>query len=448
LRARQACANVRDVNLSPVLALAGLAAIGLLVTRLPRPAWRRVPWLDPVLAAGGPLVLLGVILGPGTVPGIDFLDRSVLRSLAPVTALAIGWIGAGLGVQFEWRSVRRISRRAWLLAALPSGAAFGAVALGAWMLTRALPAVAAAWTPRLAAILTLAAVAAVSGPGVVALVAREAGLRRSTARGLVRAASLETLVGALLFIVPVALHRGHWLTTIAFAVGSAALVGVAFLALMRVWPAGADIGFAVLATLAFGAGVGYATGLSPFVVCALAAAMIVHASPPARRHAIRRVLAEWERPVVAMLLVITGALLTLPTAWILLAVPFLAAARAAAKWADVRYGVRTLALASVPHPPPPPPPPPPNIGLGTIAQGSVAVALGVAFLLLYGAPSGAAVLTTVVLGVACALLAAPPLMALALRAPVVVSAPAPSAPLTEPVEPAELTVRTPVESPR
>jgi len=293
------------VNLSPVLALAGLAAIGLLVTRLPLPARRRVPWLDPVLAAGGPLVLLGIILGPGAVPGIGFLDGSVLRSLAPVTALAIGWIGAGLGAQFEWRSVRRISRRAWLLAALPSGAAFGAVALGAWMLTRALPALAAAWTPRLAAILTLAAVAAVSGPGVVALVAREAGLRRSTARGLVLAASLETLVGALLFFVPVALHRGDGLTTIAFAVGSAALVGVAFLSLMRVWPAGADIGFAVLATLAFGAGVGYATGLSPFVVCALAAVVIVHASPPARRHAIRRVLAEWERPVVAVLLVIT-----------------------------------------------------------------------------------------------------------------------------------------------
>lgn len=437
------------MNLSPVLALAGLAAIGLLVTRLPLPARRRVPWLDPVLAAGGPLVLLGIILGPGAVPGIGFLDGSVLRSLAPVTALAIGWIGAGLGARFEWRSVRRISRRAWLLAALPSGAAFGAVALGAWMLTRALPALAAAWTPRLAAILMLAAVAAVSGPGVVALVAREAGLRRSTARGLVLAASLETLVGALLFFVPVALHRGDGLTTIAFAVGSAALVGVAFLSLMRVWPAGADIGFAVLATLAFGAGVGYATGLSPFVVCALAAVVIVHASPPARRHAIRRVLAEWERPVVAVLLVITGALLTLPTAWILLAVPFLAAARAAAKWAAVRYGVRTLPLAPVPLPPPPPPPP--NIGLGTIAQGSVAVALGVAFLLLYGAPGGAAVLTTVVLGVACALLAAPLLMTLALRAPVVVSAPAlpaPPAPLTESVEPAQLSVHTPVEAPR
>src|SRR2546425_3777298 len=92
LRRRQAFANVRDVNVSPVLALAGLAVVGLLATRLPRPRWRHVASLDVLLAAGGPLVLLGLALGPG----IDLLDRPALRSIAPVTALAIGWLGAGL----------------------------------------------------------------------------------------------------------------------------------------------------------------------------------------------------------------------------------------------------------------------------------------------------------------------------------------------------------------
>src|SRR5256885_16913858 len=53
------------VNVSPVLALAGLAAIGLLATRLPHPAWRRVPSLDPLLAAGGPLVVAGPGAGAG-----------------------------------------------------------------------------------------------------------------------------------------------------------------------------------------------------------------------------------------------------------------------------------------------------------------------------------------------------------------------------------------------
>src|SRR5690348_9964863 len=94
------------VNVSPVLALAGLVAIGLLATRLPRLEWRRPHTLDSVCAAGGPLVLAGLILGPG----IDLLSRPVLRALAPVTALAIGWIGATLGARFEWRYVRRIPR--------------------------------------------------------------------------------------------------------------------------------------------------------------------------------------------------------------------------------------------------------------------------------------------------------------------------------------------------
>src|SRR5256885_7557719 len=93
------------VNVSPGLALAGLAAIGLLATRLPRPAWRRVPSLDPLLAAGGLLVVAGLVLAPG----IGFVSPALLRALAPVTALALGWIGATLGAHFEWRSEEHTS---------------------------------------------------------------------------------------------------------------------------------------------------------------------------------------------------------------------------------------------------------------------------------------------------------------------------------------------------
>src|SRR6266700_3481515 len=65
---RQAFANVRDVNESPVLALAGLAAIGLLATRLPPVRWRHATSFDLVLATGGPLVLFGLVLEPGSEP--------------------------------------------------------------------------------------------------------------------------------------------------------------------------------------------------------------------------------------------------------------------------------------------------------------------------------------------------------------------------------------------
>src|SRR2546421_5197511 len=102
------------VNVSPVLALAGLAAIGLLATRLPHPAWRRVPSLDPLLAAGGLLVVAGLGLGPG----IGFMSQAPLRALPPGPAPPPGWIGAPLRAPFQWRSLRRGPRDGSLLAAL------------------------------------------------------------------------------------------------------------------------------------------------------------------------------------------------------------------------------------------------------------------------------------------------------------------------------------------
>src|SRR2546422_834615 len=264
-------------------------------TRLPPVRWRHATSFDLVLTAGGPLVVLGLVLGPG----IDLINRSVLAALAPVTALAIGWIGAALGARFEWRYVRRIGRGTWLLAALSAVAAFAVVALGAWLLTRVVPSLSAAWTPRLPALLTLGAVAAASGPGAVTLVARAVGVRKSVTRAFSVAAALETAGGALAFTLPLALHRAHplgghvavgWLAWLVFALASGALVGTVFLALTRQRSERADVGFVLLATLLFGAGVGYAADLSPFLVCALASALIVNASP--RRQAIRQVRSE------------------------------------------------------------------------------------------------------------------------------------------------------------
>ena len=400
------------VNVSPVLALAGLAAIGLLATRLPHPAWRRVPSLDPLLAAGGLLVVAGLVLAPG----IGFVSPALLRALAPVTALALGWIGATLGAHFEWRYVRRIPRDVWLLAALPAASAFTAVALAAGLLARLVPALGSTWTPRLPAVLTLAAVAATSGPGAVRLVARTLGLGELVARRIARAAALETAAGGLASTVPFAWHRSHapagvggaelgWLAWLVFAVGGGVLVGMAFLSVSRLRPAPADLAFALLATLLFGAGLAYAADLSPLVVCALAAGLIVNASP--RRHVVRQVLAAWTEPLTAVFLIAMGALLTLPTAWLLLAAPLLALVRIAAKWGGVRFGREVARRREIP----------PLAGLVTVPQGATALALGLGFFIQYGGVGGAAVLTTVVLDVAVAQLAAPPLVALALREP-------------------------------
>jgi hypothetical protein len=391
---------------NPVLALALVLAAGIVVTRLPLPHLRHSLSLDLVLVAGAPLVLAGLLLGPG----LGVLDRITLRALAPVTALGIGWIGAVFGAQLEWRLLRRIPRRVWALAAFQAGAVLVVTALTAWLLARAVPALAAAWRPTLPALLTLAAAATISGPGAVALVARAAGVRRSVARALGLAAMLDTAFGALAFTLALGLYHPRqpfagaalgWAHWVAVAVAASGGVGVLFLWLSRLRADLRELGLDLLGVMLLGAGVGYAADLSPFVVCALATALIVNLSPHKRR--VQALLRAWEDPIYAVFLILAGALLNLPTVWLLPAAVLLGAVRVAARWAAVRYGREWLHVRDLP----------PNLGLATVAQGGVAVALGLSFNLIYA--GAGTILTTVLLGVALAQAISGPLMGLALR---------------------------------
>src|SRR5207302_693494 len=146
LRRRQAFANVRRVN--PVLALALVAAAGIGATRLPLPSLDR-PLPRALVRAGVPLLLLGFLLGSG----IGMIDPRMLRAVAPVTALAVGWLGARFGARWEWRLVRRVPRTDWGLAGIQAVATLALVAAAALALERVRPALAGAWAPALPAAL-------------------------------------------------------------------------------------------------------------------------------------------------------------------------------------------------------------------------------------------------------------------------------------------------------
>jgi hypothetical protein len=342
--------------------------------------------VNPALESGALLLLVGLLLGPG----LGVLDAATLRALSPVVAFGIGWIGADFGSRLDWRLVRRIPRRTWVGTAAQAAATLVVTGLVAWLLARAVPALAAAWQPARPALLLLAAAALVASAG-----ARTAGL-------------LDTLFGAGVFALALAVYHPRatfpggfgWMGWLAVAGGASGGVGLLFLWLSRL---GVDLA-GVIGVILVGVGVGYAVEVSPFIVCALAIAVYLHRSPSSRR-SLQAVLHEWERAVYALVLVLVGASVQRPTVWVVPAALVLGIACLAARWAATRVALPRLSL--------PVPQRLGHAGLGTtVAQGAAALALGLSFGLVY--PAAGAVLTTVL----CAVLAqavVPPLRALAFR---------------------------------
>jgi hypothetical protein len=252
------------------------------------------------------------------------------------------------------------------------------------------PALAAAWQPLRPTLLLLAATAMVASAGT-----RTGGI-------------LDTLFGAGVFALALAVYhpRGTfpggfgWIGWLAVAGGASGGVGLLFLWLSRL---GVDVA-GVIGVMLVGVGVGYAVEVSPFIVCALATALYVNRSPESRR-SLHAVLHEWERPVYAILLVLVGASVQRPTAWVVPAALVVGLASLATRWASTRFALPRLSL-----------PIPQRVVQGglapTVAQGAVALALGLSFGLVY--PAAGAVLATV-LGAVLAQSLVPRLRALAFR---------------------------------
>jgi hypothetical protein len=379
----------------PLLALALLALAGIAAAQLP---WRRPPLaLAAAVATGLPLLLGGLVLGPG----IDLVDRTTLRALAPVLALAIGWIGAALGARFQWRQIRRIPRAVWLLAAVQAAATTAVLGAAVWGLLRALPPLRAAWAPAGPTLATLAAVVIVSGPGAVAVAARAAGLGRRLERTLTRAAALDAALGVIVSIIALASLRdaaAGFAGSLILAIATGALAGLLFLTFARLRPVIADLDITLLGVLLFAAGAAYAAGTSPLFACALAAALIVNLFP--RRRAARALLEAGERNASVGLWIAAGALLALPTIWILFAAVAIGFVRVFVRWAVSRYAPVALQPA------------PPG-GLGTVAPGGLALAVALPFGLLR--PGAGALLATVAVAVLLAQLVAPAAIGWAMR---------------------------------
>lgn len=365
----RACARVKRSRtlglVHPLLALALILVAGIGMTRLrSRPSFALPASLQAVIASGALFVVLGLLLGPG----LRVLDGAVLRALAPIGALGIGWIGAGLGTRLEWRMLRRIPGRGWLRGAALTLPVFAISAAVVWGVMRLVPELATAWRPVLPAILTLAAATTVSaGPS------REKAVRRA---GLLDTVIATAAAGAALILVHPQPVRVLVLTVLAGAVPA----GLWLLARPR-------DGLALTSLILLSAGIAYAGGISPFVVCALLTALIASFGPPEARRDTGVVLRDGERVIYPAFLIVVGALLQIPTPWVLAAGVALAGLRALLRWATVRFGVRWQALAGLP----------PARAFVTMGQGAAAVAIAAGFDLVRG--DTRALVTTVLVSV-------------------------------------------------
>ena len=368
----------------PLFALALVLIAGIGVTRLTRPALH-YPLLDGILATGVPFVLLGAVLGPG----LGVLDAATLRILDPVTALGIGWVGASFGARLEWRMLRRISWRTWLVGAALAVPVLITTGATAWALARSVQPLGEAWGrpfPAVALILAGAATTAASWRGP------KLGRRN---------ALLDTAFGTAVAAVGIAWYHPHLaLRSIVLTVIASAGLGGLFAGFVRWQNDRTDLGVGVALTgvIVAGAGFTYATQLSPFVVCALIAALGVSLAPAGVRVSVQRALRRWEIPLYAAFLIIAGALLRRVTPWLLPAAILLAMLRAAVRWVTVRFGLDQMdpIWRSLPFPAPR------EFAFPVMRQGAAAVALAAGFDFVRGGStggSGGAVFLTVLLSV-------------------------------------------------
>lgn len=368
----------------PLLALALVIVAGIGVTRLTRPSLHH-PLLDGILQTGVPFILLGALLGPG----LGLLDASTLRFLEPVVALGIGWVGATFGARLEWRMLRRVSRRTWLVGAALAMPVLLTTGATAWALARSVPALGDVWGRPFAATALILA-----GAATTAASWRGPKLGR-------RNALLDTMFGTVAVTAGVALYHPHVaLRSIVLTVIASAVLGALFAALARWQEDLTDGGIAIALTgvIVWGAGFSYALALSPFVVCAVTAAVIVTISPAAVRLSVQRVLRRFEIPLYAAFLIIAGASLRHFTAWLLPAAVVLAVIRAAVRWVTVRFGLDQgdPIWRSLPFPPPR------EFAYPAMRQGAAAVALAAGFDFVRGDAGGGGVLLTVLLSVVAA----------------------------------------------
>lgn len=366
-----------------VLALAGFFAAHFAFERLAKRF---------LIVSGAEYLVLGILLGP-QVSGV--LSPAMLESLAPFTLLALGWMGAIVGMRFHLPDLIRVPAVTYQVALLEAALTFftvGGVLLLAFSLVYDTSYAVAA-----PAAITLGAIAVSSSRDTYHVLSAHLGTANPLMRQLDISAALTSLVAAAVFAWmlsayhPVPPGAARPLTTTEWMVITIAIgaIGGMLFHLFLGAEAHLDRLFVALAgAIILVSGATAYLQLSPLFAGAAFGFILVNTSR--RRDEVAAALLRVERPLYFVLLIFAGAMWR-PSlrAWVLPVVLFLIA-RAIAKIGGARLSARLIGVLPALGP---------DWGRALLGHGGVAIALGVDYVQQQALPFTTTVFTAVIASV-------------------------------------------------
>ncbi|MBI4541050.1 MAG: hypothetical protein HY704_16230 [Gemmatimonadetes bacterium] len=325
-----------------------------------------------LIVPGAEYLLLGILLGP-QVSGL--IRPGVVEAFAPLMTLALGWIGVVIGAQFYLPGLMRLPGAFYRVAFLEALASLVLVATGmgailVWLLSVGI-------NDAVFAAVALGAVAVVSSPSGIALVAPGAGRAAPVLRQLEVATAVDAFVAivavGLLFSVehpaPGGALRPPTATEWAVIAVGIGIVGGALFHLFLGDETKPDRLFIALAgATILASGAAAHLDLSPLLTAMLIGVILVNTSRT--RDEIRRALTRVERPLYFVLLIFAGAAWQPgEPGWLLPVVLFLGArvaAKLAASWLAAWFGGILPRLGR-------------GWGRGLLGQGALALAIALSY---------------------------------------------------------------------
>ncbi len=332
--------------------------------RFRAPRFTRVFYLT-----GAEFLLLGLLLSPAL---LNILDEPTRQRLAPLSTMALGWVGMLYGFQFDLKRLRRFPPARTAVALLESVFTMAlALPLALWHLPSLFPESASLLIPLS---LLMATAAACSGQTGLALLAAEKGAEADDGRiDLLRyLASLDGLPALLVFGLAFSFRPGPeggaWVAAPAGAIAMSLGAGMGLLVLFWLFVNQnmdeSELALVVIGMILMASGVAAMVGFSPLLTNVFVGLCLVNMTRRGER--IYRILAIVEKPAYLVLLVFLGALWQPAPAAVWIGAAAFLTVRTAAKAAAVPLALRLVPAAGRY---------PAFLGLGLVEQGGLSLAL-------------------------------------------------------------------------